>query len=769
MINTKMESRGNEVINGLIDRYLERYKMYDQQGNLYVRLAVGVYEAGGGCREEILHILDRFRKPLTEVFDKEQIHFLLEHKGDVLDKCCDMTSHDLFSGIRVNQVPEVLAEFYIRLADIQPGTSVFLPFCGLGEEIFHLPDGCDYSGVCENADIWALLQIRLWAKGKSGDSIMLGNPFDVMGTNAGNDAPQAKRHDLILMLTPWGGMGQDETGAKRFLEVDALKSAYNNLNEGGRLLAIVPVIITRMESERDLRTLFLEQKSVKMVVSLPHVMKAFTYAPFCIMVLTKTQNERIMMVDGADYVTPTDHKRLVSIDIERLLNDIDEQKDTCVKAVDYADLTDGKIYPGMYLTPKIPHDEQTTLYQLGDLIEMMTCPRSLEDAPVALVGMNNLTTDYHNCELSASQLTERQVPYPVQTISESCLLVAMIFNVKVAKFVATPLMPSIKTASRIFAFQLKSSVVSEKYLLRMLVSDLLQQQITRLTGNTMTMSVRDLLRMQIPVPPIEVQNELVQQDLVKSFTKAQQDLIDLQTKHILEVRSRKHSLAQVFSSLDAWINALNASRKRHGGILKDTDIVNDISEVTNAECMEKMVELSRKVANSLKRLTDFDEIDTDITEIDLDSFIADYCVKYGCNSTFIQEPAPYNQDVRIVFSAEALEKVFNNIVSNAEQHGFEGKRSEEHKIRFSWCVKNDAVVVTISNNGKPLPEEIKPDRIFVDGFSTCHHKNGHYGLGGSDILHTMERFKGTATISSTPNEEFTVSYQLIFKNIATKD
>jgi hypothetical protein len=42
--------------------------------------------------------------------------------------------------------------------------------------------------------------------------------------------------------------------------------------------------------------------------------------------------------------------------------------------------------------------------------------------------------------------------------------------------------------------------------------------------------------------------------------------------------------------------------------------------------------------------------------------------------------------------------------------------------------------------------------------------HGHYGIGGYEVRKLMREFNGEAELISCPNDEFCITYKLIFKN-----
>ena len=116
---------------------------------------------------------------------------------------------------------------------------------------------------------------------------------------------------------------------------------------------------------------------------------------------------------------------------------------------------------------------------------------------------------------------------------------------------------------------------------------------------------------------------------------------------------------------------------------------------------------------------------------------------------------------QFLFPKAALEKILDNIVSNAQSHGFDKSRNDYH-IKFSWYAENKTVKLLIENNGSPIPDDRDPASLLEYGVSTALHSDGHNGIGCNEIDDIMQRYDGKVDIISSPQEEYTVKYLLTF-------
>jgi signal transduction histidine kinase len=116
----------------------------------------------------------------------------------------------------------------------------------------------------------------------------------------------------------------------------------------------------------------------------------------------------------------------------------------------------------------------------------------------------------------------------------------------------------------------------------------------------------------------------------------------------------------------------------------------------------------------------------------------------------------------LLFPKDALERVFNNIVFNAQAHGFDDSTRKDYELRFSWHTDGIALIVEIENNGTAIPSDRDTASLLEYGVSSALHQNGHNGIGCNEIDDIMRRYDGKVEIVSSPEKKFTVKYVLTF-------
>lgn len=257
------------------------------------------------------------------------------------------------------------------------------------------------------------------------------------------------------------------------------------------------------------------------------------------------------------------------------------------------------------------------------------------------------------------------------------------------------------------------------------------------------------------------------------------------------VRMRKHALTQSLSSIEAMFYALNEFRIRQKGKLVNEDVISRVKGTTVREAFEF---ISKNLEDMMPALEHIAAVDYSFNKpewIDPEIFIEDY-IKRNENGWLNFKPIMmwekgHNQateDIREPFSGEivlskgnsiyqflfpkdALERVFKNIISNAQAHGFDKKSRIDYQLRFSWHMDGIALIVEIDNNGSPIPNDRDTASLLEYGVSTALHHDGHNGIGCNEIVDIMQRYDGKVQIVSSPENEFSVKYILTFNRSNT--
>ena len=115
----------------------------------------------------------------------------------------------------------------------------------------------------------------------------------------------------------------------------------------------------------------------------------------------------------------------------------------------------------------------------------------------------------------------------------------------------------------------------------------------------------------------------------------------------------------------------------------------------------------------------------------------------------------------VKFPKAALHMIFDDIVSNACEHGFAGRDSNDNIIRIDIETDGTDYIVDISNNGHPLDPAMTTEGVTIYG-QTSGDTTIHSGTGGYEVKRLMEEFGDNVEIIADAKSEFPIKYKLVF-------
>lgn len=429
--------------------------------------------------------------------------------------------------------------------------------------------------------------------------------------------------------------------------------------------------------------------------------------------------------------------------------------------------------------------------------------RDLEKQSCPLIGMRELSTSYLNCDINRDTL---DVSGEVigHILTTDCILIGFIGGkFKVGRLHGVTSASPVSLRNEVIPIKLSSDVVTEDFLLRCIMSEPTERQARMLaTGTTISrLSKQDLLSIVINVPELkEQQDAICKEDTRSSLTEADRKLIESYEEFRKDMHMKKHAIGQTLFNINNWWNLLKLARDKGNGVVDDRTELGSNRKIKVADIYTNLEIAMAKLNIQLSKfdtgygmqtenipLTQFIEqyilehkspvfeyiydkrphrAESDMPEMDIDEktmtavFTGKYILREG-------DPLEY-----AVFAPEALTIVFNNIISNACAHGFKENGTERNLIRIEILSEGTDYVIAISNNGEPI-KEFTPQEVLTYGLTTEHSRTtdvskNHFGIGGYEVKKLMTEFNGDVEIISTPDEEFTVTYRLVFHNTNVK-
>ena len=255
------------------------------------------------------------------------------------------------------------------------------------------------------------------------------------------------------------------------------------------------------------------------------------------------------------------------------------------------------------------------------------------------------------------------------------------------------------------------------------------------------------------------------------------------------VRLRKHALTQPMSAIKDVFDTLNEYRLEKNGIISNNDRISPPNQTTVKDAFEIISKSLEDIMPALDHIADIDYSFSKSEWIDPELYIEEYIeknkkgwlnfnpiitwekgnnqAKENIYTSMLAEDEPPlflkgDSLDQFFFPLDALKRIFDNIIFNAQAHGFTDESRKDYKIRFSWHSDETGIYIEIENNGNPIPADRDTASLLEYGVSTALHHNGHNGIGCSEIDDIMRRYDGKIQIVSSPKSEYTVKYILLF-------
>lgn len=745
-------------------------------------LGASLYATNPDAKSVVVEELDKYIVDLKEVLSSKQIDILKNEYTNVILSCFDQNSENFFRNGATQITPSRVVDLCLKIAQCKPNSEVYLPYNGIGE-FSHKLIGCKCEGYEQCIINWAISEILNSAVGVECNINCVAFPI-VMTT---------KKYDYIFTCPPFGQKQEAISCLIHLLET--------NLKKDGELYAIVPLgVCTTLSGGLgfDFRKTAADLNVSIAVLTLPtETFQPYTGIKTCLIHVKKDGLGNVILADFSDssFVAKTNvvGRKRYTLKTESIIESLKKCDEKLVWSGKYSDLTDSlSLSPNRYLptisTPVLANGEK--LIKLGKLIERVPATRLTVKAVRPFIGNRELFDDYLNCILSADN-TVANVKEANSVIDQECLLIGFIGGkVKVARLKNATQTNSVSLRNEIFPVKIKSSIITEDYLLRSLLCDYSQEQIVKLSiGSVISrISFRDLCDILIKVPSLEEQEKVCYNDAHAGIKEADIKLQKAYEDFRKDVHMKKHAIGQTLANFKNWWRLLDQIRKDGTGIIDENAIIGRIHKISVKEIFENLGTSISKLSTQLNKfdtgyglikediaLTEFIEnyiqenksplfryeYNTtghrsieDIPEVDFDEnqngqFTGNLALKKG-------DPIEY-----IKFPKEALSTIFNNIVSNACAHGFANREDVDNIIKVEIDSEGTDYIVSISNNGKPLVPQMSCRDITIYG-QTSGDSNTHFGIGGYEIKKLMEEFGDKLEIISELENEFTVTYRLIF-------
>ena len=759
-------------------------------------LAYTLYQYWEGKQDSVVRILkESMHGPKRPLSDEERTILLNEYEP-VIEYCLNPYLRSIYSHTPLLGFQEMPHEDVIKLClslnhpSVNEGKSVYLPHCVLGSFAVAL-NGVYCEGFEENQLNWAFTQIRLEAHGLQSN---------LVHEKSSSYLEKEKTFDYIYLFAP------PSFGTK--FEEEIFDLVENRLSSGGCMFLVVPDRFTMATSSWmfDFRKTMIEKGYLRTVISLPfdaQGVPAIEYSTTStILYIEKKKGEALCMVDATrDFISPNDGMAtpfLTHLKWQSIVETIESEDAQYCRVLSYSDLVSPYLIKPAYYVMEFPELQEGEKYvELGRILKIQKGSSRYEEEYIKDVPPVAFSHQLEHCYVDRKALPkfnrntsglalwgknwlfmvkdDRPALCFVDGVSEKESWTDEIGFVEYGE--------GIRISSSMLAFRFKpeaESSVEQEYVLRMLLSDLVAEQVKRFEGGrflTIDAPVFNLIR--IPVPSKEKQKAFIESQKVVDArlfqARHQQELDELRN----EVSFQRHTMGQTIGAVGSWWKILNEQVDSNGGTLSKEDTIGISNPVSVAFIFEQISGYLNELAE-LNKIFSMN-IHYQPEDLNISSFIKEFADKNShpdFRYVYKQdEEMRYKEDCThevgiffplneykvksIRFPKEALNTIFKNIISNAIKYGFADRKEKDNIVVIEYFSNGTDAIIEISNNGNPLPESITKQNVFELGITSSASKELH-GQGAYQVKKLMREFDGDVELVSKPNDMFPVTYRLTF-------
>ena len=606
----------------------------------------------------------------------------------------------------------------------------------------------------------------------------------------GNDDIAKSKYDYIFSFPPILGGREERNIANTFLNL-----AEKSLNDDGEIYCVLPLSFCFGREWFDFRKTLLKESNnmfSAVVMSLPALFQPYTSVSMVLLCLKKDGKGQICLMDASSeaFIATKDLAgwKQETLKPDSIIETILKQDEKYVWLGTAENLSEVlNLQPSRYLVnfslPKVHNGEK--LFKLEDLVSIVPLERegNTITTDIPLIGMKELSASYLNCDIN-----RKDIPVPnkkeYRILMTDSLLIGFIGGkFKVGRVHGISKNTPIALRHEVIAIQLKSNIVTEDYLLRCIMSEETELQARKMsTGAIISrLSQQDILSICIVVPKLLSQQEnLCKDDTRSSLTESDRKLLESAESFRRDIHMKKHAIGQTIFNLNNWMKVLQRARRDGNGIVDDNAIVGTIHKTKVSDIYTNLQSIMQELQAKIAKLdSGYGMQSQDISLVD---FIEEYIRKnqspvfqyifdsmaHRATQTILDEDGDVvlkegDALEYINFPIEAMTIIFDNIINNACSHGFENAANPKNKVKIDILSEGENYIVTISNNGNPLATGYDSENVLTYGVSS-KEGHGHYGIGGYEVRKLMREFNGEAELISCPNDEFCITYKLIFKN-----
>lgn len=686
--------------------------------------------------------------------------------------------------------PKELTEFALTLLDAKGG-SVYNPYAGLGYYGTRLNSDCKYYGQ-ESSESTVIGELLFLINGtKYVEYVNEISLFDWKGSD---------EYDYIISTPPFNLKCNSKY---HFCDIDFLARASADAKKKAIGIFRSNICFSARNDKNSPIVELVEKDWLEYVISLPQELFCTTVIPTVMLVINKFKKNKgvVRFVDASDCFEKSGRHNVLTTDVIDLVR---TQNTNLSIDVDINTIKENEhiIFPDYYLYDhEIDIPAGFEVHTLDEFLSKETSSYRMDENDQGAKFFSDLNS---NNSVDMGIVFARNLEYKeldtktYPKVNVDGFVLSIFKNVDL--FYLKTEGETVAIPHSYHHFAVKSNSLDPQYLLIEMKKDYLVSQVERFgkssAGYSSAMRIDDFLKLKVLVPNLSTQQSIVEAS-VYAAKMAQienlhlQDVIEkMKIDFLNEVRSRKHDMTTPLNQLVSATENLDYYLT-HKVDFSNDDVLNGMKEeVANQKvALENLKTIlsifSREDKFGVPEVININKLLCEnyksgdsykiIHDVNYDA-LKDYGfnvpekesnheflkglikVKYDMEDAFVE-------DAYVHVAKDDLLRLFNNIVSNAVQHGFtdpERRKKKEYCIKtyLSVDAERDMFQIDIVNNGNPLPKGLDKYRYGLKGEKAGI--TGGTGEGGYIVKSIVEHYNGDYEVFSEENGKSKLTIVRIF-------
>ena len=718
--------------------------------------------------KKALEVLSPYKLPLADMLSHTKYMFIKDNCMAILDEMALLGSKENNDIIQ----PRELTQLMLSLADIKETDEVYNPFAGIGSFALALPD---HNIVAEEIDevCWAMSTLYLIAKGAKTTPVCR----DSLNFKELN----GKTFDKIIFHPAFFENGQEAKAVFVLVE--------KTLKENGRLVCVLPSYFMYADdgTYSTIRGLLADPKYRIKVYALPsNLFTPSTSVSSCILVVDKIQSQSLTVIDARTFYQDGSYSKNI-LDLKAFTDTKPFEYNINLEDYDYSNIEPSMLEAQKQFqdVPIVRFDEIAYVYGEEDAKdnEYDEESDSYEHDCIWPLGSRDASDDPFNCDIELSGNDGDEAERFFEELGGEFLGICTCPDkIKIAD-IKIDWVQNIAYDNRdSFIAELRDNDnIDRDYIKCILTSDFVFLQLKPLLvknkrtfefgedKRTFThVDISDIKGLKIPLPELDEQRKYVINEMRRRIEANKIEQKKAFDNYEKEIHCRKHALSQTVSGLNSLWQTLTAYMDRNEGKTDVSDCIGLKNKMLVSEIWNRIGTDINMICQQVEHLADENQNWGENEEIDIRSFVSDYIKSHESNKfkfskTVVNEDR-YNPLKPFIIPEKALTQVFDNIVSNAIQHGFSDENRDDYEVLFVISAEDGGSCIRILNNGAPLSDGIDEESMFQYGYSTALNESSsegdnhiHSGIGLYDVKNILGRYGADVSMHRiAEGEKYTV-------------